>query len=91
MFYNNIWVNITTKTPQNTVLNQQLNVELAKNNKGWLGTGMDDIFEHRILLYKQPVKFRKSGIYKVKFEQVMRENPLKHVMNVGLRVEKVKF
>jgi hypothetical protein len=36
------------------------------------------------------VKFRKSGVYKVKFEQVMRENPLKHVMNIGLRVEKVK-
>jgi hypothetical protein len=51
---------------------------------------MDDIFEHRILLYRRPVKFRMQGNYSVTLEQVMRENPLEEIMNVGIRLEKVK-
>jgi gliding motility-associated lipoprotein GldH len=62
---------------------------LATNDR-WTGSAMDDIYEHRILLYNQPVKFRKSGTYTVQLEQVMRENPLKHVLNLGIRIEKMR-
>lgn len=68
---------------------QQFDLPLASQT-GWTGTGMDDIFEHRILLYKQPVKFRRQGDYTVTLEQVMRENPLEEILNVGIRLEKVK-
>jgi len=47
---------------------------------------MDDIYEHRIELTK-PIRM-KAGIYHFKIEQIMREDPLENVMNVGLRVEK---
>jgi gliding motility-associated lipoprotein GldH len=88
--YNNIWVNITTKTPQNTVLNQQLNVELAKNNKGWLGTGMDDIFEHRIRITRQAIALPAKGNYSFTLKQLMRQDPLQHVLNAGIRIEKAQ-
>jgi len=88
--FNNIWVNATSMAPGDSAsITERFDFLLASQDR-WTGSAMDDIYEHRILLYKQPVKFRRSGIYKVKFEQVMRENPLKHVLNVGLRVEKVK-
>ena len=88
--FNNIWVNATSIAPGDSAsITERFDFSLASQDR-WTGSAMDDIYEHRILLYKQPVKFRRSGIYKVKFEQVMRENPLKHVLNVGLRVEKVK-
>jgi gliding motility-associated lipoprotein GldH len=88
--FNNIWVNATSIAPgDSSSITERFDFLLASQDR-WTGSAMDDIYEHRILLYKQPVKFRRSGIYKVKFEQVMRENPLKHVLNVGLRVEKVK-
>ncbi len=88
--FNNIWVNATSIAPGDSAsITERFDFLLASQDR-WTGSAMDDIYEHRILLYKQPVKFRRSGIYKVKFEQVMRENPLKHVLNVGLRVEKVK-
>jgi gliding motility-associated lipoprotein GldH len=88
--FNNIWVNATSIAPGDSVsITERFDFLLASQDR-WTGSAMDDIYEHRILLYKQPVKFRRSGVYKVKFEQVMRENPLKHVLNVGLRVEKVK-
>jgi hypothetical protein len=51
---------------------------------------MDDIIEHRVLLYSQPVRFRRSGSYNVRIEHLMREDPLKHAMNIGLRIEKSK-
>jgi gliding motility-associated lipoprotein GldH len=88
--FNNIWVNATSIAPGDSAsITERFDFLLASQDR-WTGSAMDDIYEHRILLYKQPVKFRRSGVYKVKFEQVMRENPLKHVLNVGLRVEKVK-
>jgi hypothetical protein len=49
---------------------------------------MDDIFDHRILLYKEPVRFSKPGTYTVRFRQDMRTDPLEHVLNAGLRLEK---
>ena len=63
---------------------------LATNEKGWLASGMDDIYEHRIPLTPsdQPYYFKKPGDYKFSVEQIMREDPLKNVLNVGLRIEK---
>jgi gliding motility-associated lipoprotein GldH len=88
--YNNLWMNIYTQAPGDTTAKkQQLDLQLATNEKGWLGSGMDDIFEHRIRITREPVAL-KAGIYKFSFEQVMREDPLLHVLNVGLRVERVK-
>ena len=55
----------------------------------WLGSGMDDIFEHRILINPQPRPLRK-GTYTFTLEQDMREDPLEHILNAGIRVEKVK-
>lgn len=86
--FNNIWINITTKTPADSALTQQLDVQLAKNDKGWLGTGMDDIYEHRILLTKQPIRLPAKGTYTFTIEQLMRQDPLQHVLNAGIRIEK---
>jgi gliding motility-associated lipoprotein GldH len=55
-------------------------------NEGWLGSGMDDIYEHRIKLTNP--QYWKAGNYHFTIEQIMREDPLENVMNVGLRVEK---
>jgi gliding motility-associated lipoprotein GldH len=88
--YKNIWLNIHTESPAGVVQNQPLNLQLATDNKGWLGSGMDDIFEHRILITPPHSPERLSaGTYRFKLENIMREDPLKNVMNVGIRLEKV--
>jgi gliding motility-associated lipoprotein GldH len=88
--YNNIWVTLHTKSPDGTVSKAQYELPLATNEKGWLGTGMDDLYEHRIALtpLNQQFYFKKAGTYTFSLEHVMREEPLKNVMNVGLRIEK---
>lgn len=86
--YNNLWLNITTQAPRDTARTQQVNITLADNTKGWLGTGMDDIFDHRARITRQPVKLKK-GNYTFILQQNMREEPLQFVLNAGIRVEKV--
>jgi gliding motility-associated lipoprotein GldH len=86
--YNNIWIKATVLQPGDaTQRSQRYNLPLATNEKGWLGSAMDDIYEQRVLIQPQ-TKFRKAGNYHFMLEQVMREDPLLHVLNVGIRVEK---
>lgn len=87
--YNNIWLHVNYQLPGDTLKKQRVDIPLADNNKGWLGTGMDDIYEVRRLITPQPYRFKNSGDCTFTLEQIMRENPLKYVMNAGIRVEKV--
>lgn len=88
--YNNIFINLSSKQPvTDSAITQRLEVTLATNEKGWLGTGMDDIYEQRMKISpEQGTYFPKPGTYTFTLEQIMREQPLEHVMNVGIRIEK---
>ena len=85
--FNNIFVNLYVKGPgQDTAQKIQQDLVLATNEKGWLASGMDDIYEHRIQLGSE--QNLKAGNYTFTIEQIMREDPLANVLNVGLRIEK---
>lgn len=76
------------KGPKDTVIIRREFI-LANNKKGWLGSGMDDVFEHRIPFNNKPTPMYK-GAYTFTLQQDMREDPLNHILNAGIRVEKVK-
>jgi gliding motility-associated lipoprotein GldH len=86
--YNNIWINLFVKGPTgvDTVRREFI---LGNNRQGWLGSGMDDIFEHRTPFNDKPAPLHK-GKYTFTLQQDMREDPLEHILNAGIRVEKVK-
>lgn len=86
--YNNIWINLYSQPAGDTLHQAQYELQLATNEKGWLATGMGDIYEHRKELTR-PVRL-KAGTYKLILENIMREDPLQHVLNVGIRIEKIK-
>lgn len=88
--YNNIWLNIGSQSPADSMRYQRVDLQLGNDAKGWEGSGMDDIWEVRKSITKGPIKFNKSGNYKFSVAQVMRENPLPEIMSVGVRVERVK-
>ncbi len=87
--YNNIWVNLITQAPGDTLQKVQYELPLA-SREGWLGTGMGDIYDHRIAItpQNQDLYFRRSGEYVFTLEHIMRQDPLLHVLDVGLRLEK---
>jgi gliding motility-associated lipoprotein GldH len=86
--YRNIWLNVGVQQPGDTMRHQQFEFQLAAADR-WLGTGMDDIYEHRARLFNQPVHFNKMGTVTFTLQHIMRQNPLPGVMQAGIRVEPV--
>jgi gliding motility-associated lipoprotein GldH len=87
--YKNLWVEIGIGVPGEAATTERRNLILATDEKGWLGKGMDDVYEQRILLNEKSANFRKAGDYTYTLRHLMREDPLEHVMNAGIRIEKV--
>lgn len=87
--YNNIYLNLGIQGPgQDSVTKIRREVTLASNDR-WRGEGMDDIYEHREVIGQLgDTRVLTPGIYHFTLEQIMREDPLEHVLDVGVRVEK---
>lgn len=85
--FRNIWINFYYQPPGDTLHKETRELLLATNEKGWLASGMDDIYEHRIQITPEATEL-KAGNYKFILENIMREDPLLNVMSVGIRVEK---
>ena len=86
--YNNIWLNIGLQPPGDSLIKQKVDLKLGDDANGWEGNGMNDIWELRKLLNGAPRRFKKAGEYKFTIAQVMRDEPLLHVISAGLRIEK---
>ena len=86
--YKNIWVDVAIQDPNGAKTAQSYNLYLADENKGWLGSGMGDIYDHRVLLTNTPFALKK-GTYIISLHQSMREDPLQGVLAAGMRVEKM--
>jgi len=89
--FNNIWLKLDMQFPGDSLRSKKLDITLGSDATGWEGTGMDDIFEYRKIISPGPVPFNKAGKYTFTLSQVMRENPLEHIINIGIRAEKVKL
>lgn len=87
--FNNIWLRVGSKAPGEKMDFQKVNVQLADKDS-WEGVGMNDIYEVRKMISPGAVSFRKSGVYTFSIAQIMRENPLKYILNVGIRLEKAE-
>lgn len=89
--YNNIWLKLDFTIPGDSAKFQNIDITLGTDAKGWEGSGMDDIFELRKNVTSGPIPFKKAGVYTFTISQIMRENPIKHILNIGMRVEKVRL
>jgi gliding motility-associated lipoprotein GldH len=87
--FNNLWFTLTLEQPGGVAPTSEQFEKTLGDNNGWLGTAMDDIYEQRILLMPNR-QFPHAGEYRFTIEQLMREDPLQHVFNIGIRVEKGK-
>lgn len=88
--YKNIWLFLSTRQPgDSTFQKERFELTLQDHEGKWIGTGMSDIWEVRYPLFNN-IRFTKKGIYTIRLQQTMRDNPLLHVMNAGIRIEKAK-
>lgn len=85
--FRNIFLFVTTTSPDGKSLTDTLQYELADEKGNWYGKGFGDIHELK-LPYKSNVFFPVSGTYQVNIQHGMRIEDLKGVYDIGLRVEK---
>jgi gliding motility-associated lipoprotein GldH len=85
--YKNIWIELSHSNTAEQSKTETFNLNLANDQKGWLGTGMDDIYDQRIPLYSKPIKL-KYGMHTFTIKHTMREDPLQNILSTGIRIEK---
>ncbi len=85
--YRNIWLRIGLQGPgSDSVSFQNFNIPLASNDQ-WLGAGMNDVYERRVKLFGQPVRFQHTGQVLFSMQHIMREDPLPGLLQAGIRIE----
>jgi gliding motility-associated lipoprotein GldH len=85
--YRNIWLRMGLQMPgSDSISYQNFNIPLA-NNEQWLGVGMNDVYERRVRLFGQPVKFSNKGDAVFSLQHIMRESELSGVLQAGIRIE----
>ncbi|MFZ0280448.1 MAG: gliding motility lipoprotein GldH [Bacteroidales bacterium] len=85
--YRNIYLFVTTTSPEGNSLTDTLQYNLADEKGEWYGKGFGDIHELS-LPYKTNVFFPVKGTYQVKVQHGMRIEDLKGVYDLGIKVEK---
>jgi len=85
--FSNLYLFINTGFPGGQLQRDTLECILAAPDGRWLGEGLGDIWDNRIL-FKKGVQFPQAGEYRFELIQAMRTNPLPGIMDAGIRIEK---
>lgn len=86
--YSNLWLFVTIESPKGEAVTDTMQLILAEPSGKWLGKGFTGVYDNR-LIYRRNVYFPEPGEYNIKLRQGMRDNLLKGITDVGIRVEKV--
>ena len=85
--FDNLYLFIDINSPMKLAERDTMECVLADANGKWLGDGLGDIWDNKIL-FKRNVKFRKPGIYEFTITQAMRVDSLPMIMDAGISIEK---
>ena len=85
--YSNIFIIIHIIGPDGKKFSERREFKLALADGEWLGSGSGNMYSYQIN-FKEKYKFPVKGTYMFELEQNMRDNPLDHVSDAGIRVEK---
>jgi len=85
--FNNLYLFIDIHSPMRITERDTMECILADPNGKWLGEGLGDIWDNKIL-FKKNVKFQKPGVYEFDLNQGMRVDSLSMIMDAGLSIEK---
>ena len=87
--YSNLRLIASIEHNKKNISTDTLNFVLAKPNGEWIGTGFGDTKEI-IFQYKLNYKFPQNGNYSVKVVQAMRNNSLKGIEDIGIKIQNLK-
>jgi gliding motility-associated lipoprotein GldH len=87
--FRNIYLFVSTTSPAGKTITDTLQYFLADEKGRWYGRGIGDVHELN-LPFKREVYFPAKGIYSFRIRHGMRNETLKGVYDIGLRIEKIK-
>jgi gliding motility-associated lipoprotein GldH len=87
--YSNLFVLVYQTNPDKKTAITRYELKLANPDGEWLGQGSGNLYSFQIP-FRLDYKFPAKGTYTFQVEQNMRDNPLREVSDVGLRVEKAE-
>lgn len=87
--YSNCFLFISTRSPKGVIRKDTMEYVFADDKGKWLGRGFGGVWNNE-LHYKSNIRFPNSGNYRIEVSHGMRDEPLKGIMDVGLRIERVK-
>jgi gliding motility-associated lipoprotein GldH len=86
--YSNFYLFLITKFPNGKLNRDTIEIKLAELNGKWLGKGFGHLKDNQVLVRKA-LRFPMSGKYEFILEQAMREEVLKGIKNIGIRIERL--
>ena len=87
--YSNMFILVHLTDPKGKKTTERKELTLALADGEWLGSGSGNMYSYQIPI-KENFKFPSNGKYIFELEQNMRDNPLNHVTDAGIRVEKAE-
>ncbi|MFV0471682.1 MAG: gliding motility lipoprotein GldH [Paludibacteraceae bacterium] len=84
--YQNMWLFLQQDNPDSVSIKDSVEVFLANQYGKWLGSGAGSLKEMPVL-YKQSVYFPDTGTYDLEIKQGMRDDLLRGISSVGVRIE----
>ncbi len=87
--YTNLYIKIQTIHPTGETTSQVISLPLSDDEGKWLGKCSGDICFNRVYLMKK-IMFQAKGKYMFNINQEMRQDHLKNILDIGLKIEKAK-
>lgn len=84
--FRNIWLFVDFQSPGGDMRTDTIGLDLADTYGKWYGKGIS--LYSLTIPYEKAVRFPKEGAYTYFIRQGMRENPLKGISDIGLRISK---
>lgn len=84
--YMELWLFVDSYLPKGSVVRDTVKIMLADHYGKWLGHGLGDKYDSRIL-FRRNIHFPDPGTYVFEYEQATRDEPLIGIEDVGLRIE----
>jgi gliding motility-associated lipoprotein GldH len=85
--FSNLWLFVDIIAPDSTSVRDTLEYTLAHPNGKWTGNGASGVY-HNNFMFRSNVFFPVKGNYRFVIQQAMRDDMLKGITNIGLRIEK---
>ncbi|MCG8582305.1 MAG: gliding motility lipoprotein GldH [Bacteroidales bacterium] len=85
----NLWLFIDVISPSGKAIQDKVDCVLADETGRWLGSGWGNLY-HVQIPYQIGVKFAETGQYTFRIVQGMRDEDIKGIHNIGLRIEEAE-